>query len=646
VKRFGTEDGFVEEKVKSIFCDTNGVYWFGTEGKGLWRFEGGQFFALSTQDGLSGNWIKDMLRDASGNLWIATAGGGLSIIRSDQISKLKEKDGLLRDRVNCLYRDEMKRIWYGTEGGGLGMIDAERMKSFTIAEGMSSNLVRGIREDQNGYLWVATGGGGLSRIDIYRGMKVMRFTRDNGLTSDNLYLIEIDDQNNLWVGSESGVDRVILNENSEVKEIKHFGKQEGFQGIETCQNAVTKTSDGSIWFGTINGLTRFTPDHAEKNTIGPKLRLTGVNLFYQPLSETRFAAHVAAWGGYLDGLKLNYDENHIGFEFIGIDLKNPASVKYQWKLDGVDEEWSPWSLKRDVTYSNLAPGSYTFMVNAMNEDGVKSEKTLEFQFLIYPPFWQTWWFNVLVYGSVVLLIAALVLFFTRRSRRRHRELRERFKLEKRMLELEQKALRLQMNPHFIFHALNSIQGMIGQKDEKTARLYLSKFSKLMRSILENSREQLIPLEKEVQTLDDYLSLEKFTRNDAFDYSIQVDDSIDPEEVMIPSMLLQPFVENSIIHGFNGLNRRGNIEVEFRANRKVLECVVRDNGVGRKKAIEHKAQRDSQHKSMALIVTQERLAMLNKETGSVPEDGNIIIRDLINDAGEISGTEVLIRIGME
>jgi sensor histidine kinase YesM len=110
--------------------------------------------------------------------------------------------------------------------------------------------------------------------------------------------------------------------------------------------------------------------------------------------------------------------------------------------------------------------------------------------------------------------------------------------------------------------------------------------------------------------------------------------------------LQPFVENSIIHGFNGLNRRGNIEVEFRANRKVLECVVRDNGVGRKKAIEHKAQRDSQHKSMALIVTQERLAMLNKETGSVPEDGNIIIRDLINDAGEISGTEVLIRIGME
>lgn len=646
---YNADSGFVDEKVKSIFCDNNGVIWFGSEGKGLWRKDSSGFKNFTTRDGLSSNWIKDILRDKSGKLWLATAGGGITVITNEHpftARKISERDGLSKSRVNCLHQDQNGRIWYGTEGGGIGVISDESIKNYSLEEGLSSAIVRGMREDKNGFLWVATGGGGLSRVDIYRSAKIERFTKDNGLSSDNLYLLEIDDQNNLWAGSDNGVDHLILNENSEVTEKKHYGKSEGFQGIETCQNSVTKTRDGSLWFGTINGLTRHDPRSSERNNFAPRMRFTGINLFYQPIANTRFADHVSKWGEIDDDLQLNYDENHIGFEFIGIDQRSPVSVKYQWKLDGVDEEWSPLSLKREVTYSNLPPGDYVFMVRGINEDGVVSTEPLQYSFFIHPPFWQQWWFRLLLILFFVLIIASVIILITRRSRLRHKALREKLKVEKQMVELEQKALRLQMNPHFIFHALNSIQGLITQKDEKTARSYLAKFSRLMRSILENSREQLIPLEKEVETLQDYLLLERFTRNDSFDFEIITDDSIDASEIMIPSLLLQPFVENALIHGFSGLQRRGRIKIEFRLHGKILECMVEDNGIGRKQALENKMQKDAQHKSMALIVTQERLALLNQQSGDIKDSGAIQIEDLFDEEKQAAGTRVIIRIAVD
>lgn len=646
---FGADSGFVNEKVKAIYRDSSGVMWFGTEGKGLWKKDSSGFHQFTVHDGLSSNWIKSILSDTNGKLWMATAGGGISVMTNDEVpefKKINEKNGLARNRVNCLHLDHQGRIWYGTEGGGLGLITNEKIRNFTTSDGLSSNVVRALREDANGYLWVATGGGGLSRVDIYRGFHIDRLDRNKGLTSDNLYLLEIDQQNNLWAGSESGVDRIILNENSEFTEIKHFGKAEGFQGIETCQNSVAIAPDGSLWFGTINGLTRYNPDRNEKNTIAPRLRFTGINLFYQPLTKTRFSHHYTSWGIYTDQPVFTYEENHIGFEFIGIDHRNPTSVKYQWKLEGADEDWSPLSLKREVTYSNLLPGEYVFRVRAVNEDGISSQDDLSYRFSIDSPFWQRWWFKLMLFAGAALLIVGLILIITRRIRNKNKALREMLRVEKRMVELEQKALRLQMNPHFIFHALNSIQGLITQKDEQTARLYLAKFSKLMRAILENSREQLIPLDKEMETLRDYLSLEKFTRNDAFDFSIHADEEVNTEEVLIPSMLLQPFVENSIIHGFSGLQRRGKIEITFRMHGKFLECRVRDNGIGREKAQLHKAQLDTRHKSMALIVTQERLALINRQSGEQSGSGSIEIRDLTDENKLSCGTEVLIRILVE
>ncbi len=642
---YGLDSGFVEEKVKAIFQDSKGQLWLGTEGAGLWKYDDSLFVQYTVRQGLSSNWIKDIAEDASGQLWLATAGGGISVLTFEEetyrVRKILPAQGLSKNRVNCLHIDARNRVWYGTEGGGVGVITGDSIYNFTAEEGFKGSSVRALREDRNGFLWAGTGGDGLNRIDIYKGNHIRHFTRDQGLTSDNIYLLETDNEGNLWVGSDNGLDYLALNEDSEVQFVKHYGKAEGFPGIETCQNAACRMYDGSLWFGTIKGLTRHSPGRAEKNTLAPSLFITGITLFYQPFLQTRFADARLPWGEIQDGWKLAYHENHIGFEFLGIDQRNPVSVRYRWKLEGFDRDWSPISDKRDVTYSNLPPGAYRFLIQAVNEDGVWTEEPRAFAFEIEPPLWQRLWFRLTLYGVGALIVLSVVWAWISRIKRKNKAFREALELEKKMVELEQKALRLQMNPHFIFHALNSIQTLILRQDADTARLYLSKFSKLMRAILENSVEPLIPLEKEIKTLEDYLSLEQFTRNQSFDYHIRIEDGVEAEAMYIPSLLLQPFVENSLIHGFNGLDRRGKIEVLFRMEKEHLICVVRDNGVGLKKSAGNNFQRDSQHKSMALAVTQERLQTLNR-LGGHPEQ-HIQFRELTNEQRAVCGTEVIIRL---
>ena len=208
-------------------------------------------------------------------------------------------------------------------------------------------------------------------------------------------------------------------------------------------------------------------------------------------------------------------------------------------------------------------------------------------------------------------------------------------MERNLLEMEQKALRLQMNPHFIFNAMNTVQALIAKKDEKAARYYLAKFSKLMRKVLENSRSQLITIHDEVEALDNYLQLEKISSEDRFDFEIIVDENIEPDAFGIPPLLLQPFAENAIVHGLREIDHRGKITIEFKWMESYIECSVTDNGRGRKAAQEVRHQKSSYHKSTALVLTQERLAAMSSELKVKPFE----IIDLENP----TGTKVVLRI---
>jgi ligand-binding sensor domain-containing protein len=635
---------FADVKVRAICEDNKGNMYVGTEGQGVYMHEG---FLFSLVDGLERKYVRAMVKDKDGNIWIATAGTGLYklILYEDKIKLLNftTADGLLHDRLTCLLYDKKGRLWYGTENNGIGLVENDKAQKlfFTVKDGLPANSIRCLTEDKNGFLWAGTAGYGIASLPLYQGdYKIKSYNHTNGLTSSNVYLLTADNNNNLFVGTETGLDHITFDKERKITEVKHYSKGEGFTGIETCQNAVFNDADGTIWFGTINGLSKYNPANLVKNENPPVTTISGVSLNYKPIAETEYKNFAGDWNT-ISKLELPYSENRITFDFLGINFSNPDAVRYQWKLEGVDKDWSPPLKQHTTTYQNLGSGSYTFMVRACNEDGVWNKEPVTFKFSIATPLWLRWWFIALL-----ILCTGGILFFIFKWRENRikaiaAEEQKKLQMEKEIVELEQKALRLQMNPHFIFNALNSIQSQIGTDNEQAARYYLAKFSRLMRQILDNSRNTVITLEEEANTLENYLLIEKFCNGDRFDYKITIDENIEKDYVKIPPMLLQPFVENAIKHGFKfEEGKRGLIEVAFKEKNNILECSVTDNGIGRKKAGELiKTSKETYHKSTALIVTQERLDIF-KEKSDVR---SLEIIDLRDENGNASGTKVIVRM---
>ncbi|HEX3006521.1 MAG TPA: histidine kinase, partial [Bacteroidales bacterium] len=548
--------------------------------------------------------------------------------------------------IYALVSDKKGNIWVGTDRGlnRISVYDADsvstELSAFTASQGLSNTAIRCIATDDAGNVYLGTAGSG---IYLLKGSRFVNYDKKAGLTSNNIYALIFDNNGHLWAGTEQGVDRITPGDDLKVEECRHFGKSEGFTGLEVFRNAVFKDRKGQLWFGTVNGATMYNPAEDRPFTEPPVTHLTAIKLFYDNIENTKYGKDVDAWYPVPHSLVLPYNQNSLTFNFAGIYQRNPEAVRYQWKLEGLSDEWSPALRQHEVTYSSLPPGKYRFVVKACNEYNVWSKNPAVFEFVILPPVWKRWWFVTLV---AMLVISAVWLYFRSRIEKikeKNRIEKEKLEMEKNLIELEQEASRLQMNPHFIFNALNSVQGFISVNDAVQAKKYLGKFSRLMRLILENAREKYIPLKNEVEMLENYLDLEKVCKNNKFDYEIVVSDAVDAEMIEIPPMMIQPFVENAIIHGIKYKEGHGHITVSFDLSNSVLICEVTDDGIGRKKAAEMKARNHLQHKSAAMEITQKRLDQLAIESAA---PAGFQILDLTDGNGNPLGTRVTISIPVE
>lgn len=634
-------NGFRDVKVKAITEDRLGRIFLGTEANGICIFNDSSFQWIH---GLEKAYIRALVTMESGDVLAASLGSGIIRIASgDSIPEfMNANNGLLSSRITCLHKDKLNRVWYGTESQGFSYIEGFRSttKRFQIPE-LAGKAIRCFSENSKGELRIGTAGKGILVMKIYTPEFSHQLLNTNdGLSSDNIYLITEGNGNSIYSGTENGIDRILIGNDSRVLQVKHYGKNEGFSGIETCQNSVWRDADGSIWFGTVNGLIRYMENSQSANKTEPLTSISDVRLFYEPLAKTIYKNFCGPWNK-INSFELPYNQNHLTFDFMGINLSNPDAVRYQWMLKGFDQSWSPVSAQNTVTYSNLPDGVYEFMVMACNEDGIWNQQPATVSFTIRTPFWKTKWFIISAVLMTLLMIYLMFRYRIRQIRKRSAAEREKLMIEKSVIEMEQKSLRLQMNPHFIFNALNSIQSQIGSNNDQNARYYLAKFSHLMRQILDNSRQSSITLKEEIQTLENYLLIEKFSNGDHFDYSISTAANIETDFIEVPPMILQPFIENAIKHGVRHLkNKRGKIEVTIDEKDNVLICRIRDNGVGRKKSDEiNKSKKDSYHQSTALSVTEERLKYVNEGT----KFKSLQIVDIEDENGEAAGTEITIRI---
>ncbi len=327
---------------------------------------------------------------------------------------------------------------------------------------------------------------------------------------------------------------------------------------------------------------------------------------------------------------LPFVRNSIRLEYIGLSYKSDGDILYRYQMEGVDTGWTQTEFT-NVQYPALAPGKYRFMVDARSLQGAWSGKPIAMYFTILPPFWQTWWFRALL----LLLVIAIILGVSYAVIRYYRKQSE---TAQRMTQLEGQALRAQMNPHFIFNALNAIHDFIANSDERSAHLYLGKFAKLIRKILDQSRKQEISLEEEINTLELYVELETLRFPSKFTCHITCPSILVESDIHIPPMLVQPYVENAIRHGLMNSDKDGKLEVEFAMDGELLKVTIKDDGVGRQRATEISSQRLKQHRSAAMEITKNRVQLQsNSETGNLKRD--VVITDLIDDNQNPIGTMV-------
>jgi hypothetical protein len=332
------------------------------------------------------------------------------------------------------------------------------------------------------------------------------------------------------------------------------------------------------------------------------------------------------------GYRLSSSQNLITIKFIGISFREAANLKYKYRLEGLDSKWN-YTSNTEVEYAFLPPGKYNFEVLAINSDDIESAEPALISFTILPPFWKTWWF-------ILLALSAISAFAYYYYTNRMRQIKKEHGLRNDIDWYRQQALAKQMDPHFVFNTLNSIQSFIIKNDRLASSQYLSKFARLMRIILNSSQKQAVPLSDEISALTLYLELESLRFQQKFDYNLVVDPSIDSSACFIPAFLIQPFIENAIWHGIMGLKETGRIDIEFQKNQNQLTCIVEDNGIGRKRSMELKTAVPVTKQSYGIALVESRLELLNN---LYDIDMKILFVDLYNEDGQPSGTRVIINL---
>ena len=439
----------------------------------------------------------------------------------------------------------------------------------------------------------------------------------------------MDNDRDIWLGTTQGLLKYLPS----LGKVQTFTLADGIQSTQFDALAAMKYSDNSLWFGGNNGITIVEPDQIHFLQEPPIVQLTDIRINDLPPEALRDEITWATNLTELKNIHRTYDDNTLSFGFVAIDYSDPTSTQLKYKMDGIDEDWV--LLEKGAPgfarYPKMPEGSYTFQILGANSDGVWAKDPYLLKITVDPPYWRTLWFRTLVGTGIFMVISLFFFLWIWR-------VREKEQLNTRVAENKLAALRAQMNPHFIFNSLNSINGFILGKKTTEASNYLVRFSKLMRMILDFSRQPFVALEEEIELIRLYLEVEGMRLKIPFSYDIRVSEELDPFEVQVPTMVIQPFIENAIVHGLSSkAEGEGRVEVEIlEENNQCLKCIIRDNGIGRQKAAAIQAQKGRKHQSHAMEINRERLALLSKGTGMT---FTFSVEDLTDNQGAPAGTQI-------
>src|SRR5436190_1060710 len=631
---FPNKENFLRERnaVKGFVQFSPGEYVISSD-KGIFRYSANRNTIKKVDIGepFSPTRRGDILAARNGIVWMSDNTCGLTKWNPQTNKYVNYKNETLSgdtigplNRLLNLYEDSRGNIWFQRQGGfGVYYAAKDKIVSFfyTGNEVKSLPIANSFAEDRNGKVWVSSADGWIgyaNAADPEKGIVYKINIRDKGIEGD-IQRLARDKNGDVWGHTLRELVKIRADNLSFITyDFKYGARDAEFFHFSFLPS-------GEMIFGGRNEITIADPAELKRNTEIPLPYISEIDVLNQPYPDLERGKP----------LQLKYKKNFFSIGFSSIAYTMPADVKFRFRLSRFDN-WSEPTTRRFANYTNVPGGDYVFQLQAANNEGIWNEKILELPIHISTPFWQTWWFRI---GAILLIVLAVYSFYRYRIGQIRKKQRLKSEYEKKLANVEMSALLAQMNPHFLFNSLNSIDSYIIRNESKKASEYLNNFARLMRLILQNSRSNYISLKDELEALDLYLQMESLRFKNKFSYSINVDENIDSAATVIPPMLIQPYVENAIWHGLmhksNG--EEGKVEIQLTKRDDNLLCVVNDNGIGRKKAAELKAQKHTNHKrSMGMQITQDRIEIINKLYNI---NASVRIEDVENEQGESKGTKV-------
>jgi ligand-binding sensor domain-containing protein len=482
-------------------------------------------------------------------------------------------------------------------------------------------FVRDMQLDRSGKIWISTLYNGVIIYDP-SSQKWKMLNKDNScMSNNNVSELVLDSENRMWA---MNIDKFYLFDTKSFKCLTSKDKKEGFPKLGYC--AQMAENDQMMTFNnypTIQMLdfTNNPINIKTRPTIITSIKLNERDLLNVPLKkDTAFS--------------FLYNENNISFSFTNLCFNNSHNNQYKYKLELIDSTWIT-SAQPFVEYKRLPSGNYTFSLQSSNNEGIWDPHIQKIYFSIQPIFYKSWWFVLLMSMSALGL---LYFYYHLKTNRIKSEVKLTAAYQKKIAEIEMKALRAQMNPHFIFNSLNSIQKFIFEKDEYAASQYLTKFSRLIRLILEHSNQEFVTISSEMEMLKYYIEMEQLRFSNKFEYTLTKSNDVNDSD-LIPSMVIQPHVENAIWHGLMHKDESCQLTVVFsKYEDHAIQIVIEDNGVGRTKAEEMKSKHTLKKKSFGSQISNDRIKYFSDLTGSLAK---VDIMDKFASDGSSEGTKVML-----
>jgi ligand-binding sensor domain-containing protein len=595
-----------DKKVTDILIDPDGAFWVIGPGKIKYTKDG---IPYEKPDTIEGAWSICQLND---NRKLITFLGGIAFVSNGEYQKFTIND--YHHKVTSAYQDLDETIWLGTLKGlykfrndkfaYLGEIDSAYARRIVTIKGIKN------------FVAIGTYGAGLI---LKNNLNKFELTSERGINSDIINAIYLENENTIWLGTNLGLNKIVLQPSFHSKLLANMKiDKSDFQvtqfsindGLPASGIYSLKKVDKFIWAATEYGLVKFDPKTLTKKIVVPTLEIKRVLI-----------------NGVESEVLANYDLGNttqsITIEFQSIDLRDHNNLQYYYQMKGIDDTLII-TKSNTVTYSGIKGGVYVFSVYAEGLDKTGKKNLITINFSVEKKFSESA-LGIIIYFFIFLILAigvgTVIILYNRKK----------MEIERSLMVSEQKSFRAQLNPHFLFNSLNSLQRYIFENNVDSADTYLTTFSSLLRRILENSRFYMISLYDSVETIKLYLQLEKMRFDDSFDFKINVDSAINLNQIEIPSMLIQPFVENAIWIGHSPKEKKGAIQVNFKiADENYLVCSIRSKISENVRQTVRANRKDPVVAGMKAV--EERILLLNKMHKTTMR---IETREIANESGNKS-----------